>query len=165
MSNNAVTAEMVKRVREMAAEGMDLNAMQKKLAEEGMNILFMDLRFLMLDHNIEIAQPKAEEEVKPAEAAETAAPAAAEAPLAGPGMPNALNAVAGEVNVEVVIDDLQIPGMMLSGKAVFPSGIRGAWYFDQTGRFGWTDLSGQPTEAEAMAFQKKLSAMLSQGRA
>ena len=47
-------------VRQWAATGVDLNGIQKNLAAEcGVHMTYMDVRFLLLDHGIEIAVPSA----------------------------------------------------------------------------------------------------------
>ncbi len=133
-------------VRQWAAQGIDLNGIQKKLvADCGVHMTYMDVRFLLLDHGIEIASV--------AEAPAPTAPAEDAAPEAQPA------ASAGKL--QVMLDDLQIPGTLLSGKAVFASGIRGAWQIDQMGRFGWSDLSATPSPAELAEFEKELRHLLS----
>lgn len=142
-----LSAEQLAAVRAWAAAGTDLNSIQKRLAGDyGIHMTFMDVRFLLLDHGIEIAvAPKPTPEKK--EEAAPEAPLPDDAPVAG--------------GVEVSLDELQIPGTLLSGKAVFASGIRGAWQIDQTGRFGWSDLSGKPNPEEMQAFQFELQNLLS----
>lgn len=146
----AVTAEQLEMVRQWAAEGVDLNGIQKRLASEcGVHMMYMDVRFLLLDHGIEIATaapapvPAKKEEPAPAPAEETAP-----APVAG-GKP------------VVTLDELMLPGALISGKVSFPSGTHGAWQIDQFGRFAWSDLSGQPTPEELQAFQMELQMILS----
>ena len=135
-------------VRRWAAQGVDLNGIQKRLtAECGVHMTYMDVRFLLLDNGIEITTTAAEPAPKPAEAQAPATPAAAEAPAGG--------------RLQVELDDLQLPGTLLSGKAVFPSGICGAWQIDQMGRFGWSELSATPSPAELQEFQKELTQLLS----
>ncbi len=146
MSKN-LTSEQLEMVRQWAAQGIDLNGIQKNLvAECGVHMTYMDVRFLLLDHGIEIATASAA--APPAPEDETAAAPQPEVPVA-PGQ------------LQVELDDLQIPGTLLSGKAVFPSGIRGAWQIDQMGRFGWSDLSGTPSSEELKVFQTELTQLLS----
>lgn len=146
-----VTDEALAQVRQWAAAGIDLNGIQKKLQTEcGLHLTYMDVRFLLLDHGIEIAtepEPPAQEE--PEEAA--AAPAAEEADTAEPGRP------------KVTLDELQLPGALISGKVDFPGGVSGAWYIDQMGRFGWRELSGSPSPVEMQDFQEELTKLLRQG--
>ncbi len=138
-----ITPDLLEDIRAWAGQGIDLNGIQKNLAEQGVSIRFMDLRFLLLDHGIEIATPTAPEP-------EAEKPAVEPEPAVGAKM-------------TVTLDELQIPGTMLSGKALFPSGIRGAWCFDQTGRFSWTDLSAKPSAEEMKSFEIELNTLLSSG--
>lgn len=145
--SDKVTEAALEQVRQWAAEGVDLNGIQKRLQTEcGIHLTYMDVRFMLLDHNIEIAtEAKAEEPAPTAPAVEVAAPKAA-------------------VNkVRVSLDDLQLPGTLISGKAEFPGGAHGAWMLDQMGRFGWSELSGQPSPDEMREFERELTALL--GRA
>ncbi len=141
-------------VRQWAAQGVDLNGIQKRLvADCGVHMTYMDVRFLLLDNAIEIASGPA-----PA-----AAPAASESPAAPAATAAAGEAAAsaGAGSLKVELDELQLPGTLLSGKALFPSGIRGAWQIDQMGRFGWSELSATPSPSELQEFQMELSQMLS----
>ncbi len=141
-----LSSEQLDLVRQWAAQGIDLNGIQKRLAADcGVHMTYMDVRFLLLDNAIEIAT--APEPSKPAPAPAAAAPQA-DAPAAG-----------GQLQVQ--LDDIQIPGTLLSGKAVFPSGTRGSWQIDQMGRFGWSELSATPTPAELQEFQTQLTQLLS----
>ncbi len=141
----SISNEQLDLIREWAATGVDLNGIQKNLSDAGISMRFMELRFLMLDNNIEIAEIKpAEPEVKPEEPAPAAAPEATG-------------------NMQVALDELTIPGTMISGKAIFPSGIRGSWQFDQRGQFAWSALDGEPTDNEMRAFQVELNKLLTQG--
>lgn len=152
-----ISAEQLELVRQWAAQGVDLNGIQKNLAAEcGVHMTYMDVRFLLLDHDIEIAAPQPKPAPKPAEPASDAtepatepAPApAADAPLFG--------------KLELTLDEIQIPGALISGKVVFPSGTKGSWLIDQAGRFGFRELTGTPTPQEMQDFQVQLTQMLSQ---
>lgn len=144
-----ISAEQLEQVRQWAAQGVDLNGIQKKLVTEcGLHLTYMEVRFLLLDHGIEIAKPSEKAPAAPQEPQPTPAEEPAPAPTSA-GKP------------EVTLDDLQIPGTLLSGKVVFPSGVNGAWQIDQMGRFGWSDLSGTPTPDELQAFQIELTRLLS----
>lgn len=151
-----VTAEQLEMVRRWAAEGVDLNGIQKRLSADcGVHMTYMDVRFLLLDHGIEIATTVAPVPEKKAEEAPAAsAPAAPEkqAPVAGQGG-----------KLVVTLDELTLPGTLISGKVQFASGTRGGWQIDQLGRFAWNDLQGQPTPEELQAFQVELTQLLSRG--
>lgn len=152
-----VTAEQLEMVRTWAAAGVDLNGIQKNLAAEcGVHMTYMDVRFLLLDHGIEIAVPSA----APAPvAAEPASKPAAEPVEAEPAP-----TPAGPVGKPVVtLDELMLPGTLISGKVQFSSGTKGGWQIDQMGRFAWNSLEGQPTPEELQAFQFELTQILSRG--
>lgn len=148
---NVVTAEQLEMVRQWAGEGVDLNGIQKRLAAEcGVHMTYMDVRFLLLDHGIEIATtaapaPEKKSEPEPEPAAEKGPQPAVD------GRPT------------VTLDELTLPGTLISGKVQFASGTRGGWQIDQLGRFAWNDLQGQPTPEELQAFQVELTQLLSRG--
>lgn len=147
---NKVTAEQLDMVRQWAAEGIDLNGIQKQLASEcNVHLTYMDVRFLLLDYGIEIASPCA---VEPAPAAESGPTASAPAPEESAPASRA---------VEVTLDELTIPGTLVSGKVRFASGTTGAWQIDQFGRFAWSELNGQPTPEELQQLQQELTRLLS----
>ncbi len=150
---NTVTAEQLDLVRRWAGEGVDLNGIQKRLAAEcGVHMTYMDVRFLLLDHGIEIATASA-----PASAEKPGpAPAPAEEPVPAPQS-------VSEGKPVVTLDELTLPGTLISGKVQFASGTRGGWQIDQLGRFAWNDLQGQPTPEELQAFQVELTQILSRG--
>ena len=142
-----VTAEQLEMVRQWASLGVDLNGIQKNLAAEcGVHMTYMDVRFLLLDHGIEIATaaaPVEEKKPEPAPVAEAAPQPAADGKLV------------------VTLDELTLPGTLISGKVSFASGTRGGWQIDQLGRFAWNSLEGQPTPEELQAFQVELTKLLS----
>ena len=142
-----MTAEQLEMVRQWASLGVDLNGIQKNLAAEcGVHMTYMDVRFLLLDHGIEIATaavPVEEKKPEPAPEPESAPQPAADGQLV------------------VTLDELTLPGTLISGKVTFASGTRGGWQIDQLGRFAWNALEGQPTPEELQAFQMELTKLLS----
>ena len=150
-----ITAEHLELVRQWAGAGVDLNGIQKRLASEcGQHMTYMDVRFLLLDYGIEIAEAAAP---APAKEDEPAGAAAQESESA----PGATLAQGGQL--VVTVDELTLPGTLISGKVQFVSGTAGAWQIDQMGRFAWSDLSGQPTPEELQAFQVELTRILRRG--
>lgn len=145
--STTVTAEQLEMVRQWASLGVDLNGIQKNLAAEcGVHMTYMDVRFLLLDHGIEIATaavPVEEKKPEPAPEPESAPQPAADGKLV------------------VTLDELTLPGTLISGKVAFDSGTRGGWQIDQLGRFAWNALEGQPTPEELQAFQMELTKLLS----
>ncbi len=164
--SSKVTEEQLDMVRVWASAGIDLNGIQKKLVTEcGVHLTYMDVRFLLLDHGIEIATAPAP--VKAPEKAAAPAPVKAPEKAAAPAPEEASSApaeAAAPGAPKVTLDELQLPGALISGKVEFPSGTRGAWMIDQMGRFAWNDLAGTPTQEELQAFQFELTQLLSRGR-
>ena len=151
-----VTAEQLEMVHQWASLGVDLNGIQKNLAAEcGVHMTYMDVRFLLLDHGIEIAVPSTAPASAPVKEEPASQPVAEQteaipAPAAGPvGKP------------VVTLDELMLPGTLISGKVQFSSGTKGGWQIDQMGRFAWNSLEGQPTPEELQAFQRELTQLLS----
>ena len=142
-------------VRLWASQGIDLNGIQKKLvAECGVHLTYMEVRFLLLDHGIEIARPQEAPKPAPApqpQAEQPAAPAPAADPMTG----------AAPVKPTMSLDDIQIPGTILSGKCEFPSGTKVAWQIDQMGQLNCSQLSGTMTQEEQQAFVFELRQILS----
>ena len=64
-----LSPEQVRSIRDWAEEGLDLNAIQKRLHEDlGIKLTFMDTRFLLQDLDIQIRQPEPEPQAEqPAE--------------------------------------------------------------------------------------------------
>lgn len=141
-----ISNEALDMVRQWAAAGVDLNGIQKNLQTEcGLHMTYMEVRFLLLDHGIEIAtEPEADE---PEATTEEASALPAEDVTGRP---------------IVTLDDLQLPGALISGKVEFPGGVKGAWMIDQTGRFGWRELTGSPSPVEMQDFQEELTKLLGQ---
>lgn len=143
-----ITDECLQSVRQWAAAGVDLNGIQKRLQTEcGVHLTYMEVRFLLLDHGIEIAEAKPEAPQQPTAGSSSDAPAEAKP--------------AQEGKVKVTLDDLQLPGTLVSGKVDFPGGAHGEWQIDQLGQFGWRALSGQPSPDEMQGFQLELTQLLS----
>ena len=142
-------------VRLWASQGIDLNGIQKNLvAECGVHLTYMEVRFLLLDHGIEIARPQEAPKPAPApqpQAEQPAAPAPAADPMTG----------AAPVKPTMSLDDIQIPGTILSGKCEFPSGTKVAWQIDQMGQLNCSQLSGTMTQEEQQAFVFELRQILS----
>ncbi len=151
--SSKINTEQLEMVRLWASQGIDLNGIQKKLvAECGVHLTYMEVRFLLLDHGIEIAQQQEAPKPAPApqpQAEQPAAPAAD--PMTG----------AAPVKPTMSLDDIQIPGTILSGKCEFPSGTKVSWQIDQMGQLNCSQLSGTMTQEEQQAFVFELRQILS----
>lgn len=136
-----LSKKQVESIREWAAEGLDLNAIQKKINEEfHLSPTFMDTRFLLIDLGIELISGKREEEGKKEdEGGET--PAATG-------------------TTTVTVDEITPAHAIISGKVTFASGKRGTWFFDKMGRIDWTPLDGEPSEEDLQDFEAELQKVL-----
>ena len=126
-----------------AAQGASIADLQKKLKEEfGIGITYMDARFLVLDLGIELVEtPK--EENKPEQEEMVSKP-----------VPT------GTVTVEM--DNIALPGALVSGKVTFSDGETGIWMLDQYGRPGLDpDSPGyRPKQEDIVEFQKQLAELV-----
>lgn len=153
--SSQVNAEQLELVRLWASQGIDLNGIQKNLVTEcGLHLTYMEVRFLLLDHGIEIAQAQPEPTPAPAPAPQPAPPAQP-APAADP------MTGAAPVKPTMSLDDIQIPGTILSGKCEFPSGTKVSWQIDQMGQLNCSQLAGTMTPEEQQAFVFELRQILS----
>lgn len=153
--SSKINTEQLEMVRLWASQGIDLNGIQKNLvAECGVHLTYMEVRFLLLDYGIEIARQQEAPKPAPApqpQAEQPAAPAPVADPMTG----------AAPVKPTMSLDDIQIPGTILSGKCEFPSGTKVAWQIDQMGQLNCSQLSGTMTQEEQQAFVFELRQILS----
>ncbi len=142
-----ITPEQTDLLRQWAAEGLDLNQIQKKINQEfGISITYMDTRFLLMDLGIDLVQPKQED---------TTADSMPVSPLGG--------APASRLGAtHVTIDEITPPHALLCGKVTFKSGCTGTWCIDKMGRIDWAPISGEPTDEDMQAFQTELQKVLRQ---
>lgn len=123
-----------------AAAGAQLPDIQKKMQQEmGLQVTFMDTRFLVSDLGIELVKEEvqlAEAEVKPA--------------------------VVPTGFVDATVDEIVRAGALKSGSVCFSDGEKAIWSIDQSGRLSLdADTPGyQPDEEDLIKFQEKLRDLL-----
>lgn len=147
------TEEQKDIVKGWVKEGCGLSEVQRRLSSEfGATMTYMDVRFLVLDLEVDIKEAKDE---KPEPKAEDAMPVSGDSADAGEAVDGG-EPVAGGVQVEM--DVLMRPGALVSGTVVFSDGVSAVWMLDQTGRL--TIDSSQPdykpSEEDNAAFIKIL---------
>jgi hypothetical protein len=143
-----LTDEQKAAVKNWLEAGAGLPEVQKRLREDfQVSLTYLDTRLLVDDLKVQLKDP--EPEPKPEEPAEPEPPLEQTAP-------SPLPEAGGKVNV--TIDQLQKPGMMISGKVTFSDGEKAEWYLDQAGRLGLNpDKAGyRPAETDVLAFQVEL---------
>lgn len=120
-----------------------MSDLQRRLKEEfGVSITYMDTRFLILDLGITLKEEAKVEEKKPEDEIK-----AAPVPTG---------------KVTTVIDQLTLPGSLISGQVTFSDGEKGVWMVDQSGRPGLDpDTPGyHPTKEDIAEFQVQLRELL-----
>lgn len=142
-SAKQLTAEQVQELRELAAKGANMSAIQRHLKDSfGHTLTYMDTRFLVLDLGIELI-----EETKSPE------PKLDEKPAPVP-----------TGTVSVTMDTLALPGALVSGKVTFSDGETAIWMLDQSGRPGLDpDTAGyRPSPEDVKEFQIQLRDLIQQ---
>ena len=142
-----ITEEQKVIVGEWIAEGLGLSDIQKKISDEfGVSMMYMDVRFLVLDLGLDIKEKVEKTPVTDPEAGDAGNP---------PG-----DALPGAVSIDV--DRIMKPGSLVSGSVVFSDGVSASWMLDQTGRLALDAGSPDyhPSESDLAAFQQELKSAL-----
>lgn len=143
-SASKLTDEQKSALKQWAAGGASIADLQKRLRDEfDIAITYMDARFLVLDLGIEIVEAPKEEKK----------PATAEDVLSKP-VPTG--------TVTVTMDNIALPGALVSGRVTFSDGETAIWMLDQYGRPGLdADTPGyRPTQEDVIEFQKQLAELV-----
>jgi hypothetical protein len=137
-----------KTVAEWITAGAKLAEVQSRLlAEFGITLTYMEVRFLVDDLKLRLTDPE------PPKAA--AAPAVPD-PIAAPADLPAPAAAGGQV--VVTVDQIARPGAVVSGGVTFSDGMVADWYLDQTGRLGLVakQQGYKPSATDIQQFQAAL---------
>ena len=130
--------------------GASLGQVQKALAENGVNMTYLDLRLLAAE--LEVNWKKQDPKAVPKPVGDAAKVLdKAELPAAG---------------TQVTVHKIVRPGAAMSGEVVFSSGAKGDWYIDNYGRPGLSLATGssKPTEEDLQEFGVELQRKLGGGR-
>jgi hypothetical protein len=148
-------------IRQWLGEGATLSEVQKRLKSEcGISMTYMDLRLLVLDIGAEIKDTPQPPKPKAAPTAPQDAEEIAVDDDDG-GQPEDLPPESG-AGVQLSVDQIVVPGAMVSGNVVFSDGERARWLIDQTGRFGLEPSTPgyRPTDDDLRSLQIALRAEL-----
>lgn len=149
-SASKLTEDQKAALHRWAAEGASIADLQKRLKDDfGIGITYMDARFLVLDLGIELVEvPK--EEKKPEQEEKK------------PEQEEILSKPVPTGTVTVEMDNIALPGALVSGKVTFSDGETGIWMLDQYGRPGLDpDTPGyRPKQEDIVEFQKQLSELV-----
>ncbi len=143
-SASQLTEEQKTTLRQWAAAGASIADLQKRMKEDfDIAVTYMDARFLVLDLGIEIVEAPKEEKKAPDDEILSSKPEPTGA-------------------VTVTIDNIALPGALVSGKVTFSDGETGIWMLDQYGRPGLdADTPGyRPSQEDVIEFQKQLSELV-----
>lgn len=172
-----LSAEQEQAVRSWVQAGAGLAEVQKRLAEEhGLKLTFLDTRFLVDDLKLTVVSPEKLQSQAAKTPAKTPAETDADADAwedegdapASPAPSSLLNehgqapkSAAGQ-GVRVSLDDLAIPGTLVSGKVTFSDGQSGRWYLDEMGRLGFDGATPgyRPSEEDLVVFQRELQNLM-----
>ncbi len=165
-----LTDDQVQQVRQWAGDGASLGEIQRRMDEQfDLSISFMETRFLLGDHGIQLREEEKETDAPPQSpddsgliGGEGGADLGGEGEIGGeggdggdlPGRP-----LGGMGSVSVTLDTIAQPGMMASGRATFSDGEGAAWYVDEFGRLGLNPDTPnyRPSEADLGTFQEELA--------
>jgi hypothetical protein len=157
-----LTEDQQQAVARWAAEGATLNDIQGRLKSEfDLTLTYMDTRLLIMELGVKLVDKPREKLPEPA-----AAPPPREAEDLDPNSDAELDAMeppeGGGGKVTLTIDEITIPGTMVSGKATFSDGKTAGWYLDQMGRLGLRapEPGYQPPAADIPVFQRELQRLL-----
>ena len=167
ISAKNLSEEQVTAIRQWAEDGSQLADIQKRLKGQfGLNVTYMDTRFVVLDLGIDIEAEGSEEDTEPpaepveaeVQVAEDESEVEQEVEILDPA------AEGGESSgsVQVSADDVPRPGAIVSGSVTFSDGEKAIWMIDEYGRPGLDpETPGyQPTDADLTEFEKYLRALL-----
>ncbi len=156
-----LTEEQKATVKCWAAEGARLPEIQSRLKEQfGIQLSYMETRFLVIDIEAEIQDPPSPEEPK------KPAPNVADGDEADEeGLEDVETdplPATGEVSVE--INPIARPGFAVGGTVVFSDGVQAEWGVTVDGRLSLEADSPEyrPTDADVRTFQLKLRDLFAQ---
>ena len=145
-------------VAQWVKEGCGLSEIQRRLADQfKLNLLYMDVRFLMIELGLNLQEKKS----SPPPKKDLSAPSA---PVPAPGSDDkpGIPGLPGEPapgGVIVDVDRLMRPGSLVSGTVVFSDGVKATWALDQAGRLalGGTDKTYRPSAQDVQEFQVSIA--------
>jgi hypothetical protein len=159
-----VTDAQKQQIARWLDEGAKLSEIQSRLAEAGVSLTYMELKFLLSD-----LQLKPKDAAPPPEVADLKVPASGSPPAQpAPPAPNPASQPtpppvgAPGAAVQLTVDQITKPGSIVSGKVTFTDGVSAEWFLDQMGRLGLTgpDKAYRPPAADVAEFQKQLQSEL-----
>lgn len=156
-----LTEQQKEAVGKWVGEGRGVSEIQKLISSEfGIDMLYMDVRFLIDDIGAEIpvaGDSPAPDVQQPAMAADSS----------GLGDSAGVQDDVSAGGVRVSVSPIQRPGTVMSGNVVFSDGGKAEWVLDNAGRLGLNpETEGySPPQKDLPEFQNKLREALGMGGA
>jgi hypothetical protein len=146
-----LTDEQKAQISEWMQSGATLSDVQRRLREEfDISLTYMDVRFLIDDLNISMAEPEPDEDAA-TDGVETTEPEIVDE--------------GGDGSVSVDVDAIMRPGALVSGTVRFSDGVSLGWQLSASGQLGLLpgdDPTYRPSPEDVQAFQLKLDEVLRQ---
>jgi hypothetical protein len=155
-----------KTVADWIAQGLKLSDIQNRLASElGLRLTYMEVRLLVDDLKLTPKDPAPTKPIESALSASAMPPAKGpRSPVTGPGAatPKPAPPAGGPGKVSLSVDELTLPGAVVSGKVTFSDGNTAAWQIDQTGQLGLIPQRPgyRPPASDVQPFQMALETEL-----
>ena len=147
-------------VSEWIQAGDSLAEVQRRLREEfELSMTYMDVRFLVDDLDISMAEPEAEAKAQHACEDDNDAGAEAEMEATDPEIVDE----GGDGSVTVDVDAIMRPGSLVSGTVKFSDGVSLGWQLGASGQLGLIpgdDPDYRPSPEDVQAFQAQLEEVL-----
>jgi hypothetical protein len=136
-------------------EGASLAEVQSRLLEEfQLSMTYMDVRFLIDDMEISMAEPEAEAKAQDVDDSDGAEAEAIQPEIMDEG---------GDGGVSVDVDAIMQPGALVSGTVKFSDGVSLGWQLSANGQLGLIpgdDPEYRPSPEDIQAFQAQLEGVL-----
>ncbi len=148
-------------IRRWISDGADISQIQKRLSSEfGMNVTYMDVRFLVDDLG-ETIKDKVEKGKTPPES--SADNANRNGTNTGVDLDSGESSKAEPGALRVAVSPVQRPGALASGDVAFSDGGKAEWVLDQQGRLALIPaVQGyNPPQSDLPEFQRKLGELFS----
>ncbi len=145
----SITEEQKSTITNWVREGLGLSDIQKRVREElDLSMTYMEVRFLIDDLNLELADNRQADAPAPSDALDTE-------PEPAPG------------GVSVEVDRVVQPGAVASGNVTFSDGMKATWGIDNYGRLMLqAEQKGyKPSQEDVETFQRELQRHLESGGA
>lgn len=148
-----LTNEQKDAVAQWVEAGAGLSEVQKRLGEEfGLNMTYMDVRFLLVDLDIQVKDRRESRPAQDLPSPSSEGPDGIADAGGGTGMPGF------DGGVTVTLDRVMKPESLVSGTVAFSDGVSAKWSLDQLGRLALEPSRPgyRPSEKDLQAFQVEL---------